>query len=308
MNVRGEELIIIKIAWEISRPLFNSDEGRRIDEQSDVKRCSSVYYASFYTMHMLDSKHINSAGKRILLHLSFFSPLIPLLLWIPPLTDHISRSLTVLMHSTFVAKNPIWLVGTTTALELFTVHLATIHLLSCVLVVLLRIGTVRWNLQTYLSAAQDKLDRFSKEPGRTSNREVQRLVASVFYCLNLVALQLVAPTILLLALVCLLKSVAGIAWLPTHCVKHDSVSVSTDPLNAYNYSVPSILDSSSSQYSWSATIIQARFAFTQITSNLGARGSVVARGVLRFLVWWCLFALQAVNLLGFAYHRFTADE
>ncbi|VEL34908.1 unnamed protein product [Protopolystoma xenopodis] len=64
-----------------------------------------------------------------------------------------------------------------------------------------------------MNLAQNKLDRFSREPGRVSNREIKRLVASVVYCLNLVALQYLTPCVLLIFLVCLYKSLSGLTWL-----------------------------------------------------------------------------------------------
>ncbi|TPP62379.1 hypothetical protein FGIG_07221, partial [Fasciola gigantica] len=168
------------------------------------------------------------------------------------------------------------------------------------------------NPQAYLNSAKEKLDRFNREPGRTSNREVQRLVASIFYCINLVALQCIAPTILLLAMVCLYKSVAGLSWFPAvpSTSKESELTGVSTPLSAATGSDfgqwTSTDPSTESDRPWLVIVSEARLAFNQFTEVLSVRGMAVSRGVFGFLVWWCLTALQLVSLLGLAYHRFAS--
>ncbi|VDP33531.1 unnamed protein product [Echinostoma caproni] len=140
------------------------------------------------------------------------------------------------------------------------------------------------------------------------------MVASIFYCINLVALQCIAPTILLLAMACLYKTVAGLSWFPTGLFTAEHHSGSTGIHNA-----PALTESDFGQWisdsstnpddaaaSWFTTVSQARIAFSRFTEILSVRGMAVARGVFGFLVWWCLAALQSVSLLGLAYHRFAS--
>lgn len=167
-------------------------------------------------------------------------------------------------------------------------------------------------MQTYLNSAKDKLNRFNREPGRTSNREVQRLVASIFYCMNLVALQYIAPTILLLAMVCLYKTVAGLSWFPVSSLTTDMsgfTAADTHPPTATDPNFGRWISndpSTNSDSSWLVTVSQARLAFSQFTEVFAVRAMAVSRGVFGFLVWWCLTALQSVSLLGLAYHRFAS--
>ncbi|KAG5444797.1 Transmembrane protein 161B [Clonorchis sinensis] len=231
-------------------------------------------------------------------------PLFSLLLWVKPITDHLLRSLTTLSFSHTVMQQPSLLALITVSVELLSTQIGTLRLLSCLLVVLLRISLTRWNLQVYLNSAQDKLDRFNREPGQTSNKEVQRLVASIFYCLNLVALQWITPTILLLSFVCLYKNTAGLCWLPFGAQPSPSSTISPNPTLEQSRDFVG----SSDTYSWTATLLEARVTFNQLVACFSTRGVAISRGVFGFLVWWCLFALQSVSLLGLAYHRFTSDH
>lgn len=250
------------------------------------------------------SKGQTSVYRRLLFHLTFIMPLFSLLLWIKPITDHLLRSLTTLSFSHIVMQQPSLLALITVSMELLSTQIGTLRLLSCLFVVLLRISLTRLNLQVYLNSAQDKLDRFTREPGQTSNKEVQRLVASIFYCLNLVALQWITPTILLLSFVCLYKNTAGLCWLPFGAQPSPSSTISPNPTLGQSRDFVG----SSDTYSWTATLLEARVTFNQLVACFSTRGVAISRGVFGFLVWWCLFALQSVSLLGLAYHRFTSDH
>lgn len=166
-----------------------------------------------------------------------------------------------------------------------------------------------------MNSAQDKLDRFNHEPGETSNTEVQRLVASIFYCFNLVILQCIIPLILITSFVCLYKNAAGISWFTFH----PSDTNQTSSINSYGpiafdydqfdlFSASSNIDSSESMIKfWSSKFIQLRSIFGQFVDHFGLRLSIVARTILGFLTWWILASCLLTNLIGMAYHRFALD-
>ncbi|KAA0197204.1 hypothetical protein FBUS_04762 [Fasciolopsis buskii] len=251
-------------------------------------------------------------GKRMLLHLTFISPLFPIFLWVDPVIRHLVDFLSACQHNPLVAQQPLLLIALNLVCECLGQYLGTTRLFACLFVVILRCLTTRCNLQTYLNSAKDKLNRFNREPGRTSNREVQRLVASIFYCMNLVALQYIAPTILLLAMVCLYKTVAGLSWFPVSSLTTDMsgfTAADTHPPTATDPNFGRWISndpSTNSDSSWLVTVSQARLAFSQFTEVFAVRAMAVSRGVFGFLVWWCLTALQSVSLLGLAYHRFAS--
>ncbi|CAH8658023.1 unnamed protein product [Heterobilharzia americana] len=256
--------------------------------------------------------------KRFLLHINFICPVIPILLWLIPITDHISHSLIMLTHSNSVTGQPFLLMVVNLLSNLFVKHLDSIRLLVSMIVVLLRLATTRWIIQAYLNSAQEKLDRFSREPGRTSNKEVQRLVASIFYCLNLVSLQYIAPCFLSLCLLCLYKNLAGLSWLPCHHHHHHhrysslpDTSYAMNPVyeihNLTNLLSMDFLTDQRNLTSWSTAFMLARSIISQTMDNFIVRGMIISRGVFGFLVWWTLVSWQSMSFLGLAYHRFAND-
>ncbi|CAH8875107.1 unnamed protein product [Trichobilharzia szidati] len=256
--------------------------------------------------------------KRFILHLNFICPIIPILLWLTSITDHISRSLIMLTHSNSISEHPFLLMIVNILSSLFLKHLDSIRILTCLAVILLRFSTTRWILQAYLNSAQDNLDKFSREPGQTSNKEVQRLVASIFYCLNLVSLQYITPCFLSLCLLCLYKNLSGLSWLPFQYFQPSlssnsttlPVAVVSNAQNLTNLS-SSVLFSSISQSnltSWPSMLIQARYTINQIMDSYILRGMTISHGIFGFLLWWTLLSWQSMSLLGLAYHRFASND
>ncbi|CAH8514519.1 unnamed protein product [Dicrocoelium dendriticum] len=85
--------------------------------------------------------------KRLLFHLTFISPLLPILLWIKPVTDHLFHALTQLGFHPTVIQRPGLQLAVSVACELLSTHLDTVRLLLCVWILLLRVGITRWCLQ-----------------------------------------------------------------------------------------------------------------------------------------------------------------
>ncbi|KAK4474688.1 hypothetical protein MN116_001817 [Schistosoma mekongi] len=255
-------------------------------------------------------QHPVSLVKRFILHLNFICPIIPILLWLTPVTNHISHSLIMLTHNNSLAGKPFLIMIVNVISNLFTKHLDSIRLIVSLAVVLIRLSSVRWTLQAYLNSAQDKLDRFTHEAGQTSNKEVQRLVASIFYCLNLVSLQYIAPCFCFLCLLCLYKNLSGLSWLPNDQHQYsDTFSVIPSfESHTHSHNLTSFFSIDFiNQTSWSAAFMQARYVFSQIVEHLSFRGITVARGVFGFLVWWTLTSWQLMSFLGLAYHRFANE-
>ncbi|CAH8675671.1 unnamed protein product [Schistosoma haematobium] len=258
-----------------------------------------------------------SVIKRIIVHLNFICPIIPILLWLIPITDHISNSLITLTHSNSLTGKPFLIIIINFMSNLFMKHLDSIRLIVSLAVVLFRLSTVRWTLQAYLNSAQDKLDKFTHEAGQTSNKEVQRLVASIFYCLNLVALQYISPCFLFLCLLCLYKNLSGLSWLP-YDYHQQQYLYSSDTLNALPSFVSNIQNNFTNYFlidfmnqnnftSWSTVFMQARYIFSQIMDHFLFHGVIISRGIFGFLVWWTITSWQLMCFLGLAYHRFANE-
>uniref|UniRef100_A0ABI7YM77 Transmembrane protein 161B n=1 Tax=Felis catus TaxID=9685 RepID=A0ABI7YM77_FELCA len=143
---------------------------------------------------------LNLATEKItqtLLHINFLAPLFMVLLWVKPITkDYImnpplgKESVPLMTEATF----------------------DTLRLWLIILLCALRLAMMRSHLQAYLNLAQKCVDQMKKEAGRISTVELQKMVARVFYYLCVIALQYVAPLVMLLHTTLLLKTLGNHSW------------------------------------------------------------------------------------------------
>lgn len=124
----------------------------------------------------------NAIVWKALLHLAYVSPMFSLALWVKPLRrDAVSTEDYFLVWDREVSYDGLR----------FTV---------LVFVCLLRIFLYSSYMQTYLSRPKLTLDQWKKESGRTTVSEVRKMVSSIssFYCA--MAVEYIAPTLILLSL------------------------------------------------------------------------------------------------------------
>uniref|UniRef100_A0A8C4RDE0 Transmembrane protein 161B n=1 Tax=Eptatretus burgeri TaxID=7764 RepID=A0A8C4RDE0_EPTBU len=132
------------------------------------------------------------------LHVNFLAPLLVSLLWIKP----IARD--YLLHVPMGKGPPVQLMSS----ESFD----SARLWAIISMCFLRLLLTQAHMQAYLNLAKQHLETIRKEPGRIEVRELQKMVARVFYYLCVIALQYLAPTILILNVTFLLKSLGGHSW------------------------------------------------------------------------------------------------
>ncbi|KAM7391797.1 hypothetical protein PAMP_022454 [Pampus punctatissimus] len=145
-------------------------------------------------MHLDALNLTTSRFTQTLLHINFLSPLIMVLLWVKPITkDYI-------MNPT-LGKESVPLMTEQTY--------DTLRLWAIILMCMLRLAMMRHHLQAYLNLAQKGVDQMKKEAGRISTVDLQKMVARVFYYLCVIALQYVAPLVMLLHTTLLLKTLAN---------------------------------------------------------------------------------------------------
>ncbi|XP_078070937.1 transmembrane protein 161B isoform X3 [Mustelus asterias] len=226
---------------------------------------------------------LNLAKERLtqtLFHINFLSPLIIVLLWVKPITkDYIMNP--------SLGKESIPLMSETTydSLRLWVI------ILLCVL----RLALIRQHLQAYLNLAQKGIEQMKKEAGRISTKDLQKMVAQVFYYLCVIALQYVTPMIMLLHTALLLKTLGNHSW---------------GVLSESSYVSPTeIAETSNSDNS--ATLganENKKLTVTQITIALGGLQNVFTpllfRGLLSFLIWWIAACLFSTSLFGLFYHQY----
>lgn len=226
---------------------------------------------------------LNLATEKItqtLLHINFLAPLFMVLLWVKPITkDYImnpplgKESIPLMSEDTF----------------------DTVRLWIIILLCALRLAMMRSHLQAYLNLAQKSVDQMKKEAGRISTVDLQKMVARVFYYLCVIALQYVAPLVMLLHTTLLLKTLGNYSWgIYPELNSNTPVENSLLPNSAYSESLPA-------DGKMKVTVVQ-------ITMALGSLKNIFTpllfRGLLSFLTWWVAACLFSTSLFGLFYHQY----
>lgn len=230
-------------------------------------------------MH-LDALNLTTAKfTQTLLHINFLSPLIMVLLWVKPITKDYIMNPTLDKESVPLMSE-----------ETFD----TLRLWVIVLMCVLRLAMMRHHLQAYLNLAQKGVDQMKKEAGRISTVDLQKMVARVFYYLCVIALQYVAPLVMLLHTTLLLKTLGAHSWwvYPTEelpCTHQmDSLSGAAAPTPA--------------------PVTEAGASVAQLSMALGGLRTVFSpllfRGLFSFFAWWIAACLFSTSLFGLFYHQY----
>lgn len=233
-------------------------------------------------MH-LDALNLTT-GKftQTLLHINFLSPLIMVLLWVKPITKDYIMNPTLGKESV-----PLMAEQTYDTLRLWTI------VLMCVL----RLAMMRHHLQAYLNLAQKGMDQMKKEAGRISTVDLQKMVARVFYYLCVIALQYVAPLVMLLHTTFLLKTLGGHSW----GFSFEEDLPCTHEMNSVPGEAPTAAQIP-------AVEAGARASVAQLSVALGGLRTVFSpllfRGLFSFFTWWIAACLFSTSLFGLFYHQY----
>ncbi|KAG5841051.1 hypothetical protein ANANG_G00195480 [Anguilla anguilla] len=234
-------------------------------------------------MH-LDALTLTTAKvTQTLLHINFLAPLIMVLLWVRPITKDYIMNPTLGKESV-----PLMTENTYDTLRLWAI------LLLCAL----RLAMMRHHLQAYLHLAQKGVSQMKKEAGRISTVDLQKMVARVFYYLCVIALQYMAPLVMLLHTTLLLKTLGGHTW-GVYPEEELPCDMSSDPAAAA-----------------AAATVQPQLprapagpvSVAQLSMALGGLRNVFSpllfRGLLSFLTWWIAACLFSTSLFGLFYHQY----
>ncbi|KAJ6669780.1 hypothetical protein lerEdw1_000329 [Lerista edwardsae] len=171
----------------------------------------------------------------------------------------------------------------------------TVRLWIIILLCALRLAMMRSHLQAYLNLAQKCVNQMKKEVGRISTVELQKMVARVFYYLCIIALQYVAPLVMLLHMTLLLKTLGNYSW----GIYPESTSDSPVENNSLGNSVNS--ESSSNDGKMKVSAIQLSMALASLKNIFTP---LLFRGLLSFLTWWIAACLFSTSLFGLFYHQY----
>ncbi|XP_072173682.1 transmembrane protein 161B-like [Diadema setosum] len=258
-------------------------------------------------MHVDSLRHnAHLPHMQILLHTSFLFPLMIALLWVKPVARDYVRSPS-LGKKVNVTEEALM------SDETFDI----VRFSFIPAFALLRISLMTVHLQAYLNMAQERFDQMRKEAGRINSLELQKKVIRVFYYLCVVALQYIAPVILLFCFACILKTSAGYSYGIFDNFQKNVTNSSTAPPPPVT---PSPAPSSSSSSSSGSSVVEeiaayvnpVREAKAQIAFALSVLKQVFSpvffQGVFTFLIWWVCVAWFITSSFGVAFHSYVSTN
>ncbi|NWS92097.1 T161B protein, partial [Toxostoma redivivum] len=220
------------------------------------------------------------SSSRTLLHINFLSPLLMVLLWVKPITKD------------YIMNPPL---GKETVSLMSEDTFDTIRLWIIILLCALRLVMMRSHLQAYLNLAQKCVDRMKKEAGRISTTDLQKMVARVFYYLCVIALQYIAPLVMVLHSTLLLKTLGNYSW-GVYPESNSDAAVENNLLPSSVFSESPSVDG------------KTKITVVQVTMALGSLKNIFTpllfRGLLSFLTWWIAACLFSTSLFGLFYYQY----
>uniref|UniRef100_A0A1E1XM00 Putative conserved plasma membrane protein n=1 Tax=Amblyomma sculptum TaxID=1581419 RepID=A0A1E1XM00_AMBSC len=220
---------------------------------------------------------------RLLLHLSFVSPLFVVLLWVKPLA-----------REYFTQRSFPGMRGNLMSGEAFE----TSRIVLVLAVVAVRLCLMPRYLQSYLNLAPERMADMRREAGNISNVDLQRRVVRVFYYLCVVALQYITPLLACAFTALLLKTLGGHSW---GAYLWSSSGPNTTPIPRgvqTKGSPPSAESILATSQQLSLTLAGLRAVFTP----------VLFRGLLSFMTWWLCATSFATSVVGLVYHSYTSTS
>uniref|UniRef100_A0A8C9Z4G7 Transmembrane protein 161A n=1 Tax=Sander lucioperca TaxID=283035 RepID=A0A8C9Z4G7_SANLU len=232
----------------------------------------------------LDAVQMNSDRPliQILLHMSFLSPVIVLVLWVKP----IARDF---LANAPMGKNSVTLVSS----ETFDSMRLWIIVALCVL----RLALTRYHLQAYLNLAQKWVEQMKKEAGRIAAIDIQRKVTRIFCYLTVITLQYLVPVFLILFSTLALKALGDFSW-----VAGAEKTPGVTPALVMPTAAPGMEDM---EEDIQATVARLTEAFTALRSVLTP---LFFRGFFAFLTWWVAACQVISSLFGIYFHQYLMQN
>ncbi|XP_066503688.1 transmembrane protein 161A [Hoplias malabaricus] len=240
----------------------------------------------------LDAVQMNSNRPviQILLHISFLSPLIILVLWVKPLARD------------FLGNAPM---GKTSVTLLSSSAFDSVRLWTIVVLCVLRLLLTRHHLQAYLNIAPKWVEQMKKEAGRIAAIDIQRKVTRVYCYLTVVTLQYLVPILLVLFSTLALKSLGDYSW--GLCAETPGVTPAP-VLPTVPPSLPKTEDEDDledMEEDIQATVAHLTEVFTALRAVLTP---VFFRGVFAFLTWWVSACQLISSLFGIYFHQYLMQS
>lgn len=230
----------------------------------------------------LDTLKYNQERKivQMLLQVNYLLPLLLILLWVKP----VGRDL--LCGKTFSQVKPLF----------YEDQFEGFRILLVVIMCSLRIILMPKFMQSHLNLAHEKIESIKKESGRITNIELQKTIARVFFYLCVVAIQYIAPVLLVLFLTFLLKTLGGLSW--ASLFGETAVRFFT-PTSKPGMRLPKL----GGENSTLETIMESAAEFTNTLGDIRSIFSPIwYRGILSYFLWWVMTVWFSSTSLGVMYY------
>ncbi|XP_010775437.1 transmembrane protein 161A [Notothenia coriiceps] len=253
--------------------------------------------ATSNVLHVLSNTsallHVYNVSCRILLHMSFLSPVIVMILWVKP----IARD--------FLANAPL---GKTTITIVSSETFDSVRLWIIVVLCLLRLAMTRYHMQAYLNLAQKWVEQMKKEAGRIAAIDIQRKVTRIFCYLTVITLQYLVPVFLILFSTLALKSLGDFSWKADADQTPGVTPALIIPIAAPV--LPGGFDEDEEGMDDMEEDVQATVA--HLTEAFMALRSVLTplffRGFFAFLTWWVAACQVISSLFGIYFHQYLMQN
>ncbi|KAK7108773.1 transmembrane protein 161B-like [Littorina saxatilis] len=231
--------------------------------------------------------HKENTLMQILLQINYMLPVVVILLWVKPVGRDILCGKGMFFHKQYLYEN----------------QFESLRLIAVVVMCLVRVMVMPIFMQSHLNMAHEKIERMKKESGKINSLELQKTVARVFYYLCMVAIQYVAPILLLLNFTFLLKVMGELSWSQ---VLGDSIA---EKFEGYQHLVKTKAFHELAENSTAASILETAAHFTVTMSDLRAVFTPLwYKGLFSFLLWWVCTAWFTCTSLGVMYYSNTVDR
>lgn len=240
----------------------------------------------------LDAVQMNSGQPliQILLHMSFMSPLIVLILWVKP----IARD--------FLANAPM---GKTSITLVSSSAFDSMRLWIVVVLCVLRLAVTRYHLQAYLNLAPKWVDQMKREAGRIAAIDIQKKVTRVFCYLTIVTLQYLVPIFLIFFSTLSLKTLGDFSW-TTRAEEIPGVTPALVLPTAAPVVSGGLDEDEDGGVEYMEEDIQATVA--RLSESFSALRTVLTplffRGFFAFLTWWVAACQLISSLFGIYFHQY----
>jgi hypothetical protein len=152
--------------------------------------------------------------------------------------------------------------------------------------------------QAHLNLADRRVQELRREAGRVAVRDVQLMVTRIFQYLCVVALQYVAPVLLLAQCVFLFKTLGNHSW-----------GELTHPFNTTAAFTPSVAMPTVANDTEPVATAAGESVYAQTTSGLVVTlGAIFTpiffRGLLSYVCWWICTASFCTSVFGLIYYNY----